>query len=177
VLLGYAQSVGLRGECRGRDYGGVRVLGGQAGQDGVVAGDRVDLALLEEHQAAGMRVGAHVDQAGERLQLVQAGGPVGGTDLLALEVLHLLNRRSLGDQDFLAGLVVLAGEVDLLPPGAGDGHRPSDDVDTSVGQGGDSLRRRDDPELDLVGVAEDGLRDSLEHLDVEALDLAVEWVA
>ncbi len=42
---------------------------------------------------------------------------------------------------------------------------------------GEALGRGDDPELDLVRVAEDRLRDRVEHVDVEALDLAGDRVA
>ena len=60
---------------------GVRVLRRQAGEHGVVAGDRVDLALLEQHQAAGVVVGADRHRVGrEADQVVHAGRTERGAD-------------------------------------------------------------------------------------------------
>ena len=105
-----------------------------------------------------------------------------GADLLAGQV---LDARDLGaalgllpepDHE-LAGAVVLAGEGDLLPAGAGDRHVARHDVHAAVLQDGQPLGCGDDPQLDLVRVVEDGLRDRVEHVDVEALDPARDRVA
>ena len=76
----------------------------------------------------------------------------------------------------LTGGVVLGGEGDLLPPHAVDGHRVRHDVDLATAQLRDSLAVRDDHDVEqvvhrVVVGAEDGLRDFLQHVDVEALDL------
>ena len=58
-------------------------------------------------------------------------------------------------------MVVLGGEGDLAPPVAVDRHVAGHDVDSASLERWLSLHRGDDPELDLGGVVEDGLRDAL----------------
>ena len=67
-------------------------------------------------------------------------------------------------------MVVLGGESDLFPASTGHRHVAGDDVDLAVLEDGDAVRGGDDPQLDLVLVAEDGCRDGLGDVDVEALD-------
>jgi len=81
------------------------------------------------------------------------------------------------DQHLLACPVVLGRERDLLPAGAVNGHRADDQVHAAVLQHRDALGSGDDPPLDLVGVAEDGLRDLPRQVAVEALDPAADRVA
>ena len=82
MLLVDAEAVRLGGERRGLHHVGVRVLGGQPGEHRVVTGDGVDLALLEQHEAAGVGVGRHGLDVGEVRELGQARRPGGGADPL-----------------------------------------------------------------------------------------------
>ena len=142
LVLVDAQAVGLGGERRRLDDLGVRVLGGQPREHRVVTGDGVDRALLEQHQAAGVRVGPHRLRRPRRCaassMLVE---PLGAqTFLPARSSMPVIGAAALGrlaqpDQDLLARAVVLAGEGDVLPAVAGDRHVARDDVDAAVLEG------------------------------------------
>ena len=103
-LLLNAEPVRLGGERLLVRHDRVRVLGGEAGQHGVVAGDRVDLAVLEQRQAAGVVVGADGDRLGLQLhQVVHARRAVGGADRLAGQVGERGGLGAPPDQDLLTG--------------------------------------------------------------------------
>ena len=107
-----ADAVRLLGEGRLVEDDGVRVLRRQAGEHGVVAGDRVDLALLEQHQAAGVVVGAdRLGVRGEPDQVVHAGRTERGADPVPGQGGQPGDVGALADQDLLAGLVVLRREA------------------------------------------------------------------
>ena len=89
----------------------------------------------------------------------------------------LVGLLAVAHQHLLARAVVLAGEGDLLPAVAGDRHVARHDVDAAVLEGRQALGRGDHLQLDLVRVAEDRLRDRVQHVDVEALDLPGDRVA
>ena len=131
----------------------VRVLGGEPAQDRVVGGDRVDLVLLQQHQAVGPVVDRRPGSAATGRPRCAAIDvlPAAAQTFLSPRSRDAGRRRRLRHEHALAGVVVDGGEVDLLPAGAVDGHRVGDEVDRAVLHVRDALRRGDRDELDLVG--------------------------
>src|SRR5262249_55794583 len=132
----------------------------------------VDLALLEQYHAVRPVLYRHRDRLGLVRRDVRDRGAAGSrAHLLPGHVVHALVRRRLGQQQPLPGLVVHAGEADLLQRVAGDRHGARADVYLLLLDVWDALRRGDRDELHLVRVAEDRPGDLPGHVDVEALDL------
>ena len=155
------------------------LLGLEAGQDGVVAGDGVDAPFLERDQAVGAG-GDRVDLGGGYLltDVGDGGRTLGRTDRAPGQVGEGVNRRVDRDEHVLVRLVVDGREVHFLPPVAGRGEQAGHHVDLAAGDRVDTLRGRERGEREVtVIVAEDGRGDRLEQVDVEPLDVTALRVA
>ena len=173
VGLADGHAVGLRAEGGSGGELGVGVLGSQAEKDRVIGADRVDLSLLQHHQAVGgvfdgpelyVLWHARSDEVLERCRSRR------GADPLSAKILRPRDRGVGGNQDPLPGLVVHGREIDQLRPGAVDRHRLGHHVDLALLHGLHPISVGDDDEVDVlrVGRSEDGVADLSQHVDVES---------
>ena len=95
---------------------------------------------------------------------------------LCAQILDPADRRVLGHQDLLPGVVVDRRERHLLESSAVDGHLLGDDVDARLLDERDPLRDAQRLELDRVGVTEDRPGHLVQDVDLEALDLTAQGI-